>query len=109
VTRGLTAAANEGDEEVVDLEKVEELGAVCEFLIGGEALFAPQPTTCAHEYLPALEGIVLRRPRFHEARFVGEHHQLRAIAGVELRHDPADVGLGGCGTDHEVLGDLGVR
>src|SRR5690606_10012190 len=44
----------------------------------------------------------------HEPRLVGEHDELGAVAGPQLGHGPADVGLGGHGADDEPLGDLVV-
>ena len=43
-----------------------------------------------------------------EPVLVGEDHQLSAVAGVQLGHRPADVGLRGERADHELAGDLVV-
>src|SRR3954449_9338852 len=48
-------------------------------------------------------------PRLDEPRLVGEHDELRAVARMELEHRPAHVGLGGCRTHDESVGDLAVR
>src|SRR3954453_16482861 len=44
----------------------------------------------------------------HQPRLVGEHHKLCPVAGVELDHRTADVGLGRRWADDEALGDLVV-
>src|SRR5438309_8395127 len=49
-----------------------------------------------------------RRPRCDQARLVGHHHQLRAVARVELGHDAADMGLRRRRTEEEILGYLVV-
>src|SRR6188472_3853603 len=46
--------------------------------------------------------------RLDETDLVGEHHDLDAIAQVELGQDPTDVGLHGRLGEHELLGDLRV-
>ena len=42
----------------------------------------------------------------HEAGLVGDHHQLRPIAGAKFDHRPADMGARRCSADHQALGDL---
>ena len=49
--------------------------------------------------------VILRRltpPRLHEARLVGQHHRLDAVAQAELGEYPGDVGLDG-GVRHDQL------
>src|SRR3954447_21466112 len=48
------------------------------------------------------------RARNDEAALVGEGHELRTVACGELAERTADVRLGGCGADDEVLGDLEI-
>src|SRR4029450_9222895 len=43
-----------------------------------------------------------------QAGLVGEHDQLGPVAGAELAHGPADVGLGRCRADDQLGGDLVV-
>ena len=50
----------------------------------------------------------LRAVRLEEARLVGEHDRLDAVAEVELLEDVGDVRLDGRVADEELLGDLGV-
>ena len=50
-----------------------------------------------------------RPNRGDDARLVGQHHELGAVARVELRQQPAHVGLGGRVRHEELLGDLRVR
>src|SRR5205823_11559028 len=38
--------------------------------------------------------------------FVGDHHQLGTVVGVQLGHSAVHVGLGGVRTDHQVGGDV---
>jgi len=44
--------------------------------------------------------------RYDQASFVGRDDQLRAVVGVELRHDPAGMGLGGEGTEVKASGNV---
>src|SRR4051812_37291120 len=44
----------------------------------------------------------------YEPRLVGEHHELRPVAGVELGHGPAHMGLGRRRAQPQPLGDLVV-
>src|ERR687892_1243828 len=44
----------------------------------------------------------------YQAGFVGEDHELGAVAGVELSHGPVDVGFRGHRADHHAVGDLVV-
>jgi NTE family protein len=48
------------------------------------------------------------RLRHDQARLVGDHHELRAVAGVQLGHGAVDVGLRGERADHHGLRDLVV-
>ena len=47
--------------------------------------------------------------RLDDARFVGEHDGLHAVAQAELHQDACDVRLHGRLGDEELLRDLGVR
>jgi predicted peroxiredoxin len=47
--------------------------------------------------------------RPHQARLVGDDHELGPVPGPELDHGPADVGLGRGGADVGPLGDLVIR
>src|SRR5690242_16565771 len=65
---------------------------------------SPSRSPHASRNHPALRGAWLGY-----SGFVGDHHQLGAVACVELHQQPADVGLDG-GVAHEQAGrDLGVR
>src|SRR5688572_12342656 len=44
-----------------------------------------------------------------EPALVGDHHELGAVAGVELAEEAADVGASGVGADVQDASDLGVR
>ena len=46
--------------------------------------------------------------RGDQAGLVGEDNELRPVAGAELDHRTADVGLGGGGAEHHRVGDLVV-
>jgi len=48
------------------------------------------------------------RTGLHQARLVGGHDSLGAVAQTELGQDPADVGLDGFVADHEPFSDLEV-
>src|SRR4051794_4591437 len=48
-------------------------------------------------------------PRDRDARLVGEHHRLHAVAQTELHQQPRDVGLDRGLADHQLGGDLAVR
>ncbi len=54
---------------------------------------------------PARDGSPVRGD---QAGFVGEDDELGAVAGTQLGHGPADVGLHGSRADHHVGGDLVV-
>src|SRR5439155_23064820 len=48
------------------------------------------------------------RCSLHEPALVSHHNELGPVARPELGHDPAHVGLGGGGADHEGFGDFFV-
>src|SRR5438874_130842 len=48
------------------------------------------------------------RRSLHQAALVSHDYELGAVAGAELGHDAADVGLGGGGADYKGFGDLFV-
>lgn len=54
----------------------------------------------------ASTGFLCDPPRAHQARLVGEHDQLGAVAGAELAHRAADVGTRGRRAEEELRGDL---
>jgi hypothetical protein len=56
---------------------------------------------------PGEEGLPVGA-RGNQAGLVGEHNELRPVAGTELDHRAADVGLGGGGAEHHGGGDLVV-
>jgi very-short-patch-repair endonuclease len=60
-----------------------------------------QPTPCSRD-CPA--GSLTSQPVL-----VGEHDELRAVAGTDLGHGPADVGLSGQRAHHQLAADLFVR
>ena len=47
-----------------------------------------------------------RPARAHQARFIGQHHKLHAVAGTEPEHHPGDMRLGRQRAYHQPLRDL---
>src|SRR5204863_7984902 len=46
--------------------------------------------------------------RRHQAKLVGDDHEVYPVPGVELGEQPCNVRLGGGHTDDELVGDLAV-
>ena len=72
-------------------------------------LIAAERVTSLHRRLAPHQQIKLDQAGRRQTGVVGDHDQLGAVAGVELRQQPAHVGLGGGRADVELVGDLGVR
>src|SRR5689334_3867664 len=69
---------------------------------------APWPAAASHSRDCHNLASSARLARGDQAGLVGEDDELGPVAGTELDHRPADVGLGSGGAEHHGLGDLVV-